>query len=58
MSYTIKKVETLPEVSAAWGNGTWEEADTIAIEQYWPMEHGHEPKTEARMVHDGGNNIE
>jgi hypothetical protein len=53
MSYTIKRVDTLPGVQAEWASGAWEAADTITIEHFWPLEHQHEPKTAARMVHDG-----
>ena len=53
MDYTIQRVGMLPEVTDAWESDAWSAANTITIERFWPLEHGHEPRTQARMVHDG-----
>jgi len=53
MLYTIERVDCLPEVGDEWGNDAWKTANPLQIERFWPLDHGHEPKTEVRMLHDG-----
>ena len=53
MLYTVRKVGELPTVTEPWGSGAWVDADTLCIETFWPLKDKHEPKTEARMLHDG-----
>jgi hypothetical protein len=53
MSYRIKRVERLPELSTDWESDAWSEANVIVIENFLTPGHDHKPRTEARMLHDG-----
>ncbi|MFP6584216.1 MAG: carbohydrate-binding family 9-like protein [Candidatus Hydrogenedentota bacterium] len=53
MDYFIRKVGALPGAGAAWDSGGWSVGETIGIEKFVTPGHGHQPKTEARMLHDG-----
>ncbi len=55
MAYTIERVDCLPEVVAEWEHESWKKAQTLQIEHFWPLDHGHEPKTAVRMLHDGAS---
>lgn len=55
MRYSIRKVGALPAIEAAWESGVWSVAETIEIENFRTPGHAHKPKTEVRMLHDGGS---
>jgi len=51
--YTIHRVETLPNVNAAWNSPAWSEAETLTIARFHPRGSDHKPVTQARILHDG-----
>lgn len=53
MTYTVKKVETLPAVDDPWDDPAWARAETLTIAKFHPLGSDHKPRTEARLLHDG-----
>jgi len=53
MSYQVRKVASLPAVTADWDDPVWEHANTLDIANFHPLGSDHRPKTQARLLHDG-----
>lgn len=51
--YTVRRVDALPVVSAAWDDPAWSTAETLTIARFHPRGSNHKPLTQARVLHDG-----
>lgn len=53
-SYRIARTDAPPEFEGRWDGPAWRHATSLAIDQFHPRSTGHRPRTEAKLLHDGG----
>lgn len=52
MNYTVRPVQSVPPVTAAWNSPAWAHAETLVVSVYYPRSSDHHPLTEARLLYD------
>jgi Carbohydrate-binding family 9 len=51
--YVVRRVDKLPETSAAFEDPNWSGAETLTISGFHPRSGSHKPVTQVRALHDG-----
>jgi hypothetical protein len=51
--YVVQRTDILPPISAPWEDASWSPAETLAVSRFHPRSSSHQPRTEARLLHNG-----